>query len=120
MKLDELFVEIAKDFPVDETDLKMEVLKTETLWAKYVKIYFLEKIMLEQRQAGRATLYSIKRLYHSGQAGAEVYKQNPPMGPFPKTDAGIDRIINIDQDVIAYDEGTIIQRAKVDALKAAM
>jgi hypothetical protein len=120
MKLEELYAEIAKDFPIKKSDLAGEAIKTSELWPKYIVLWTQERLKLEQRQSGRATLVAIKREYYSGNADPEVYKQKPFNGKSVKTDAGLDRAILSDPDVIAYDEGTIIQKVKVDALKSAV
>ena|SRR5665213_3030481 len=118
MKLEDIYTAIAVDFVINENDLGHESIKTEKLWIKYITLYSQEKLRLEQRQSGRATLCSVKREYYSGQAAPEVYYKNPPKGPHVKTDAGLERAIARDEDVIAYDETTIVQRIKVDLLKA--
>ena|ERR1035437_5235818 len=120
MLIADLHIEIAKDFPIDQTDLGNESCKSTTLWVKYIKLWSDETLRLEKLQSGRNTLISVKREYYSGNAPAEVYKQNPFNGKTPKSDRGIQILVDNDLDVIAYDEGLIVQKNKVEVLEAAL
>ena len=120
MLIAELYTEIAKDFPIDQTDLGGEAIKTTSIWVKYIKLWSEETLRLEKLQSGRNTLLSVKREYYSGNAPPEVYKANPFNGKTPKSDKGIQILIDNDLDVIQYDEGLIVQKNKVDILEAAL
>src|ERR1035437_8773437 len=120
MKLDELHIKIAKDFPIDNSDLGNEATKTTSLWVTYIKLWSDETLRLEKLQSGRNTLISTKREYYSGNASAAVYQANPFNGKTPKSDRGIQILIENDLDVIQYDEGLNVQKNKVQVLEAAL
>ena len=120
MKLDELHQEISKDFPINKTALADEALKTTSLWCKYIKYWSDEKLRLEKMESGLSTLFSIKREYYSGNASPEVYQQKPFNGRTPKSDRGIQILMEADLDVIAYQEGLIVQKNKVEVLEACL
>ena len=118
MKLDELYQEIKKDFPIDERDLGNESLRTTQIWIKYIELYATENMRLEKMIAGRNTLISFKREYYSGNSPPEVYKEKPWNGKTPKSEGGLQALIQNDLDVIAYDEGLIVQKQKIEVLKS--
>ena len=120
MLLTDLYTEIAKDFPIDKSDLGNEATRSTMLWVKYIKYWSEEKLRWEKLQSGRNTLLSMKREYYSGNAPAEVYKEKPFNGKTPKSDRGIQILVENDIDVIQYDEGIIIQKNKVEVLEAAL
>lgn len=116
MLLSELYTEIANDFPIDNNDLGNESTKSTKLWIKYIKLWSDENLRLEKLQSGRNTLISIKREYYSGNASPEVYQAKPFNGRTPKSEGGLAKLIEADQDVIAYDESLIVQKQKVEVL----
>lgn len=118
MQLTELYQEIKKDFPIDERDLGNESLRTTKIWIKYIELYATENMRLEKMIAGRNTLISTKREYYSGNAPAEVYKDKPWNGRVPKSEGGLQKLVDNDLDVIAYDEGLIVQQQKIEVLKS--
>ena len=120
MKLDELYKSIAEDFPINKADLGSEALKSTTLWIKYIKLWSEEKLRLEKIQSGRNSLIALKREYYSGNASAEVYRDKPFNGKTPKSEGGLAKLVDNDLDVIAYDEGLIVQRNKVEVLEATL
>jgi len=71
---------------------------------------------LEKMIAGRNTLASTKRDYYSGNAHPEIYKEKPWNGNTPKTEGGMQKLLESDLDLIAYDEGLIVQKQKVHIL----
>lgn len=116
MLLTELYTEIANDFPINNTDLGNEATKSTTLWIKYIKLWSDENLRMEKLQSGRSTLIALKREYYSGNASPEIYKANPFNGKSPKTEGGLQKLIENDTDVIAYDESLIVQKQKVEVL----
>lgn len=120
MKLKELLEKIAKDFPINPTDLQGESLRTSKLWINYITIWSEEKLRLEKMHFALKKLLSEKRNYYSGNALPEVYKSNPWNGKTPRTENGLQKLIEADKEVILYKEGQIVQKNKVEILEAAL
>lgn len=117
MKLEELYAQIKEDFPIDSGDLLGETTKTQQLWVKYIQLYSSEKLRLEKMYSSRATLISRLREYYSGNALPEVYKQKPYNGIIPKTENGLMKLVENDQELINYDDATLVQKQKVYVLE---
>ena len=120
MKLKELLEKIAKDFPINPADLQGEALKTTSLWCTYISIWSEEKLQLEKMEFTLRMLLSEKREYYSGNASAQIYKDNPWNGKTPRTESGLQKLIEADKDIISYREGQIVQKNKVEILMAAL
>lgn len=119
MKLTDLYQEVATDFPIDISDIANESAKTTDLFIKYMKYWSNESLQMELMETKRKKLINEKREYYSGNAPAEVYKEKP-FDLRIKTEQGLQKYIEADDDVIKYDEQVSLQRQKVLILEHCM
>ena len=119
MKLEELYEMLSTDFTWDETDLGKEAARTSDLFIKYIKLWSDQNLKLEQLENQFQGLVRSKREYYSGNAPASVYKAKP-FDTRVKTDAGIQRYIDGDEDIITAKEKIIVQQQKVKVLEACL
>lgn len=116
MLLQELYTAIATDFPVDNTDLGNESARTSDLFIKYIRLYSDENLRLSKLANSRKNIVAEKRQYYSGNASPEVYKEKP-FEQRIKTENVLQKYIEEDADIIAYDENIIVQKQKVEILQ---
>lgn len=120
MKLEELHEMIVADFyPIKQTDLAFESLRSNELFVKYIQLYSTENLRLSKMENDRKKLIAEKREYYSGNAKPEVY-QKKPFDIKVRTDGGIQKYIDADDEVVNYDDALIIQKQKVEVLTAAL
>jgi hypothetical protein len=119
MKYDEIVEEIKKDFSFDKKDIGNETSKTLNLFQKYIRMWAEENKYAKKLELDKKKLEQIKRDYYSGNAPAEVYKDKP-FGKFVKTDSGIQRYIECDDDMLRIEEALSIQKQKIMIIEAAL
>lgn len=116
MKLSEIYDMIKKDFDWDSTsDIPTESAKSSKLFTKYIELYSNEKMKMGVMKNDLYRLRVKKRDYYSGNGTPEEYKQKP-FNLRIKTEAGLERYINSDDDIIKLQEQIIVQEQKVEIL----
>lgn len=116
MKLHEIHDQIDADLVIDKTELGDEALKNPKLFTKYLRIWSDEKMKMEIALIRIEALIQQKRDYYAGNGTPEEYKEKP-FDLKIKTEAGLNKYINGDADVIKEKEKIIIQEQKVKVLE---
>jgi hypothetical protein len=116
MNLSDLHDMIDVDMAVDSTELSQEAVKNPSLYAKYLRLWSDENLKLEASLIKLDSLIQKKRNYYSGNGTPEEYRKKP-FDLKIKTDAGIQKYINGDEDVCAFKQKIIIQEQKVKILE---
>lgn len=119
MKLEEILADLEEDFEWNEADLGFEMSKSSKLFIKYLKMYSEENTRLKRYENAIKQLLQEKRDYYSGNAPPEVYKEKP-FNLKIRSDAGIQKYVDADMDVIKAKEKIILQEQKVEVLAACM
>lgn len=115
MKLEEIYEEIAKDFPINKNDLGGETIRTTNLFMKYVKLYEDEKLVLKKINLDKRALYSKKLAYYSGDGTPEEYAEKP-FNLRLATQAARDKYVEMDPEMLKFEERVIISEIKIDLL----
>jgi len=119
MKFDELYAMIAVDFRIDATNLGGESIRSSDLFMKYIKLYTDEKLRLEGLENNKKTLIANRRNYYLGNGTPEEYAANP-LDVKVKSSVLVEKMIDDDDEIIKYNQNLIIQREKVELLKACL
>lgn len=116
-KLEEIYEMIGTDFQINDTEIVEETVRSSDLFIKYIQLWSNEKLRLQKLENNKKTLIIKKREYYSGAAPAEEYKKKP-FDLKIKTDGALQKYIDSDDEIIAFEEGIIVQRQKVEVLDA--
>jgi len=120
MKLTDLLDGVADDFSeIDPSDLTHELTNNSKLWTKYIILYQREKAVSNQLKAKMKKLYYKKRDYYAGNGTPEEYKAKP-FSLKIKTDTGLQKYIEGDDDIIILQEKIDIQDQKMELLSATL
>ena len=110
---------LAEDFVWEESHIDGENAKTTKLWIKYIRIKTDEEFVVKIMENRLKGLIQSKRDYYSGNGTPEEY-QAKPFALKIKSDAGLNKYIEGDADVILAKEKIIIQKQKVEVLGSCM
>jgi len=116
-KLEEIYEMIATDFVINETQLVAETTRSSDLFIKYIRLWSNEKLKVQQLENRKNLLVRQKRAYYAGDGTPEEYKKKP-FALKIKTETEMQKYLAGDEDILAFEEGVIIQRQKVDILDA--
>ena len=118
MKTDELFTEWAKDSIIDEISLDNASLDVPKLHSKYLRIFFEDKLRLQQMEAKFQILKREKYVFYTEGHTQETRDKGwilPPRGAIIKSEVQI--YMDSDQDIITLSLKLGQQKEKVSALK---
>ena len=110
---------LKKDFVWDEHNIARESSKTSELFVKYIQLWDDEKTILKKLKSNIAKLIIQKRNYYSGNGTPEEYKEKP-FNIKIRSDAGVQKYIDADEDVLGAKDQIEIQEQKVEILLACL
>lgn len=97
MNIDEIEKLWEEDSIIDPDNLHLESIKIPSLHSKYYRIYNNISLLKKIEENKFLELQQEKRLYYSGKASPEIYKENPFDHRVMKQD--VDRYVNVDLDI---------------------
>lgn len=100
---DELLAEFEKDMELDRSDIQMEVYRTTTLQAKWMRYYYQYKAAMIRAESIMAEKLREAMMYYDGAADASVYRARP-FNLELKNQKQKDLFIDSDPDCCAYRE----------------
>lgn len=114
MRLDDVQAMIVRDSILDISKLDRDSLNVPYLQGSYINLYSSENGKLKTLELDLRELRFQKFIYYDGQGTGADYQENPLNHKPLKTH--IQKYIDADADVIAFERRLLVQRIKVDAI----